>query len=702
MTALAAETNKTTEAAAPAAAETEAEGADTNAPAAAEPLTAEQLFEGGDKAYANWVEVGGGGFFINGNERQFQQNHQTSGGVFGGIQDFHYQQDVAKGTTLSADGRALFEEEDYKVRLNLTREKLGYVRLSYDQFRTWYNGDGGFYHPTGVAYFLRGDALELDRGEISFEAGLRLEKIPQITFKYTRAYRDGDKGSTIWGTTHPAEDPALVRGLVPSIYAIDERRDIFELDATHKIKATDFGIGLRYETARLDNALKIQQWPGEPIEQKITDRTDNTYDLFNVHAFSETWVKKNILFSSGFSFSDLDTDFSGSRIYGSDFDVSYVPGAQSGSGYYGLNGGARLQEYILNLNLLAKPTPNLSIVPSLRVMREDSDASSSGLQTLREFDPVPLTGESERGLLDVRERLDLTYKGITNWVLHARAELAQGEGDLEETGGLGPVGGIGGPSIQRGTDDSRFFQKYNAGARWYPARMLTLDIGGYYKNNRYDYEHDLDSTSNDGANRYPAYLTMHEFATYDGNVRLTLKPLRNLSLVGRYEYQASTVDTRPDSISGLREVESSEMRSHILAGDINWSPWSRLYFQLGANYVRSETETPAARVTQALLDAQNNYWTLNLSSGLVLDDKSDIKVGYFYYLADNFEDNSEFGLPLGMSAEEHGVTASYTRRLSKSLRLNVRYGYFRYDDETFGGSRDYESHMVFSSVQYRF
>jgi hypothetical protein len=77
--------------------------------------------------------------------------------------------------------------------------------------------------------------------------------------------------------------------------------------------------------------------------------------------------------------------------------------------------------------------------------------------------------------------------------------------------------------VDRETEDSRFFQKYSAGARWYPARTVTIDVGGYYKNNDYDYDHETDSTPNDSANRYPAYMVMHNFETYDGNARLTLR-----------------------------------------------------------------------------------------------------------------------------------------------------------------------------------
>ena len=89
-----------------------------------------------------------------------------------------------------------------------------------------------------------------------------------------------------------------------------------------------------------------------------------------------------------------------------------------------------------------------------------------------------------------------------------------------------------------------------------------------------------------------------------------------------------------------------------MAQDISWTPWSRLYLQAGLNYVLSETKTPASDYTQAVLPAQNNYWTVNVSTGLVLDDKTDLKVSFFYYLADDYQNNSLDGVPYG-SGEEH-------------------------------------------------
>ena len=103
-----------------------------------------------------------------------------------------------------------------------------------------------------------------------------------------------------------------------------------------------------------------------------------------------------------------------------------------------------------------------------------------------------------------------------------------------------------------------------------------------------------------------------------------------------------------------------------------------------------------------MLDAHNNYWTLNFNSTLVLDQKTDLNVGYFYYQSNNYWDRSLDGLPLGAEAQEHGVTALLTRRLRPNLRLNLRYAFFTYEDVLSGGHNDYDAHVLFSSLQYRF
>ena len=668
---------------------------------AADAVKPEQMYEGGTNAYANWIELSAGGMISDGNTAQAQQRTRLNSGAFGGIEDLHYQTEIAKKTTLKLDGRGIYDDHDYKIGLGVEREGLGFIRFNFENFRTWDSGNGGFSPVNGVAYPNSGDALALDRGQISLEAGYNKAGQPKVTFKYTHRYRDGEKGTTIWGPIH---DPKLsVFRLFPGIYDIDEKSDAFQLDVAHHIKKVDVGLGVRFETGEINNAHKLTSWAGESVQQKDTDRQGTSYDMLSVHAFAESWIKPNQFLSAGFMFANLDDTFTGSQIYGEDFDVIYTPGLFP-LGYYDLNGGSQKNEYVANLNWMYLPTKNFTITPSLRVQKEDWNANSTGTGTLDNFSPEAFNSNSSRDSLDVRGRLDARYTGVTNWVFSASGEWTEGQGNLNINGGLSQINHIGPDTVTNCMDDSRFFQKYALSARWYPVKQASVDVGGYYKINQYDYANTQDSTSNDpnNGNAYPGFLLYQGFQTWDGNARLTLHPLSKITLVSRYEYQFSTIATRPDAASGLGEVDSSQMHSHILGQNLSWTPLNWLCLQAGANYVISETKTPASDYTQAILNSQNNYWTVNFNAGFVLDDKTDLNVGYFYYRAADGQNAVVNGLPLGSDAEEHSINATLTRRLTKNLRLNLKYAFTHYEDFASAGNYNFNAHVIFSSLQYRF
>lgn len=679
---------------------------------AGDALTPGQIFEGGTNTYSNWIELGGGALLTQGYAGGAERREQFNSGAFGGIEDLHYQADVAKQTTFTLDGHSIFDDHDYSLGLGVNRDGLGFVRFNVENFRTWSSGAGGYLPFDGTAYSLPGDALSLDRGQISFEAALTKKNVPQITFKYTHRYRDGEKSSTLWGPVHPdpLNSPASLFRVYPAIEDVDETSDTFQLDLTHNYKKINYGAGISYEIGTVNNANKLTFYPGEPVQQAATDREGTSYDMLSVHAFAESWLKNNLFFSAGFMFANLDDTFTGSRIYGDDFDVVYSSSYPAlGMGYTDLNGGAHKHEYVENLNLMWQPTKKFTITPSLRVQKEDWNASSAGMGTL--YDPYygqsyqgDFTGNSGLDSLDVTERLDLRYIGVTNWVFSAGGQWTEGQGNLHENDGLTQVSGIGQSPVQFATDDSRFFQKYSAGARWYPASRTSIDFGGYYKINQYNYNFTQDNTPDDvttGNPVYPGFLVYQGFETLDGSVRLSLHPWNKVMLVSRYEYQASTIRTRPDPASGLSEVDASRMATHNFGQNASWTPLNWLCLQAGFNYVISETETPASAATESILNAQNNYWTVNFNSSFVLDEKTDLNLGYFYYRADDYQPPVG-GVPFGAGATEHSLTATLTRRITNNLRWNLKYAFTHYEDSASAGNFNYNAHVIYTSLQYRF
>ncbi len=656
-----------------------------------------------EKEYNNWVEFGFGGAAVDGNRASFQRRMGVKQGVYGGVSDFHFEQGVGKEGLFKMDGKGIFDNHDYKLQLDLDFPDKYYIRGGYSESRYWYDGSGGYY-PLLPYYSLYDDNLHLDRRDVWIETGLRFPDLPQITFRYERHTREGLKDSTSWGMS-PASMYGY-RNIVPSFLGVDETRDVFMLDISKKIKSTELGAGFRVDTQDIDNKRYERIFPGAgaALDRHITQRDYVSSDMFNVHAYSKTWLKEKTLFTTGYSFSDMDTDTAGYRRYGNYYDPDFANRLPHFETFDNMVGGSLLKQHVASLNLMHIIKDNFTITPSVRIESSDIDSVASFIKpSLGGGAPWNnADASSERSLIDVSERLELRYTGITNWVFYARGDWLQGDGDLTErlTGDPLPLLN----NLNRSTDDSRYMQKYTVGANWYPLRKLSLSSEYYHKIrvNKYDDDGYIPPVP---VNLYPNYFSRQEFETDDVNLRLTYRPLGNLTLVGRYDFQYSTINNR-SYYDSLGDLETAQVTSHILSGSVTWSPFNRLYLQGSVSYAMDKTDTLADTTTGAaygsVLDARNNYWNASLTLGYALCEKTDFEATYTYYRSDNSQDNAIWGLPLGSNAREHGVTAGIVHRISKRIRWNLKYGFYDYTDNLTGNNNDYTAHMVFSTIQMRF
>jgi hypothetical protein len=647
----------------------------------------------------NWVEFGVGGTLFNGRRAAYQQRTGLPDGAFGGIEGFHFEQVVGEEGRFRVEGRGIFDNHDYALRFDLTLPEKGFLRAGYREYRHWSDPAGGWFPPTQGWYDLYSGALAYDEREVFVEAGLRLPKVPQFTLRYSHSERDGQKDSTIWGETSQTGDRGP-RSIVPGIYDLNRIRDLVMADLAHTLGKTRVGVGFRYERQDNDDARWLRRYPGEgPADDRyVTQRDRATADLFGAHATTETPLSDRVKFTAAYGYTDLNSDLGGYRVYGAAFDPDLAQRLPAAGTYENLVGGSLMRQHVGNLNLMARLTDVLVLVPSVRVESRQTDSESVFDAPAAPFSPSTYAAASERSLLDVAEALEARYTGLTNWVFYARGWWLQGSGDLDERLANRTTAT---EVLFRSTDDNRHAQKYTAGANWYPLRRLSLGAEYYRKIRENDYDHLRDSTPNgpDSINRLPAYLRAQEFTTDDVNCRVTWRPRANLTLVGRYDLQLSEVETRAD---GRPQLESADLTSHIGSGSVSWVPWARLYLQGTLSYVYDRTETPAAALVPAVQNAENDYWTAQVTAGLACDDRTDLELQYVYYRADNYADNSEFGQPYGAGAEEHGISAGLVRRLSARVQLALRYGFYTSRDALAGGQRDYDAHLIYSTLRYRF
>ena len=93
---------------------------------------------------ANWITFTIGGAIVNGDKAGEMRRAQNNGDFYGGIESLQYTKAIDDTTTLTLDGHVLPGLEDYDGNLTITRNNVGYVKMGYKQFRTWYDGTGGY------------------------------------------------------------------------------------------------------------------------------------------------------------------------------------------------------------------------------------------------------------------------------------------------------------------------------------------------------------------------------------------------------------------------------------------------------------------------------------------------------------------------------------------------------------------------------
>jgi len=687
--------------------------------------------------YKNWIEFGLGGVVTHGDTAQFEQEHHLPGDqVYGGIQDLHYERSLPNDFQLAVDAHALWDINDYGVRVELSKPKLGYLRFGYDEFRTWYDGNGGFFPPHGGTWFAPNfPEMHIDRGDAWVELGLQVPNWPEITLRYSHEFRDGMKDSTTWGDTDlTGLTVNPTRKIVPSFRDIDETRDIVALDITKTFGNTDVLLGMRYEHTSNDDTLNMERGAGElppvvapPGSQRfVTQREDDHTDLFSGHALSETRFSDSLWFTAGYSYTTLGGDLAGTRIFGTHYDAAFgAPIPTLGpfdEAFIDLAGTTELRDHIFNANVFWVPLKNLSVITAFRYTREDKDSNSTYLLATAapntppftpdnpaggfHFEPpLPASGERIEDYNRFDERLELRYTGIANWLLYAQGEWEEEFGHVDQREG--------GPALDDEQkipyikDTNYLGQIYTIGANWYA--MTWLDLSTQYFHKIADYDNDVESAAHQR-------LIGQDWNTDDVNVRLTCRPkiptcLGALALVSRYDFVRTTIDSKwgvfPDG-DILDEKQSGVTTQHVITESINWNPLARLYLQTDVAYVLDHTETPANNInlipntSPTIVNFRNDYWTVTAGAGFVIDQKTDLRADYSFYCANDHFKNSRVAMPFGMGATEHNASATLTRELSKNTRLLLKYTYFTYDDVTSGNHNNYEAHSIFSSLQYRF
>jgi hypothetical protein len=660
------------------------------------------------------ISITGTGVILDDDEDQFRQRHRVPDDGFGGIENLYMEWLYGDDVTIKLEGRGIIDANDYLAKLRIEKPDGGYVSAGYREFRTWYDGTGGFFPQTSTIFSIFDENLKLDRGEAWFEAGVRAPDAPKLTFRYAHLTRDGKKSSTHWGETN-STGGAGVRSIVPAFWHIDEDRDVLDIDIEHVLLGTTIGGGFRYETTSLDDALNERRFPTEAADRLLTQHNKTDGDIYNLNAYTSTpLIDNKLVISTAYSYSDVKNDIGGSRIYGATYDAPFdptFPGSQAlDSGFIDLDGTAEVEQHVGTVTIQGRPIETLQATAGFRVEQQDVTGASDWTATDVGFGGSPppttltaLAAKSDADTTSFTESLELRYTGLANWVWFARGEWEQSDGDLNERQIQQATGST---DLERGTDIDLSGQKYVAGTTWYPLRRVNVAARYTYRLRDYDYDHGPDSTDNtSGSNRYPAFITKLKTETHAGDVRITWRILDSLRATGRYDIAFTDYEQRAPVFG---DNEAAKVRTQAVGGNLSWSPTTASYLQGDFNYVNSYTENPeeedltgnAATVLSHRFN--NDYWTASVVSGLALSERTDLRGQYFFYKADNYENTWAARQPFGSDATEHGFSIGLAHQLTDEIRWRLAYAYFTNNEDLTGGRNDYDASLITTSFDFQF
>ena len=652
------------------------------------------------------LAAAGGISFVDGDQAAFQQRLRQRKHGYAGLEDFSVSR-TSDTSLFRLEGRFMQGNEDYRLSARWEKFDAIYVEANYQQFRTFYDGSGGRFLPRNITLPWFDEELELDRSYFSFEIGTLVPDRVRWRLRYDRQTRDGAKNSLRWGESNLSGQPFVPRAFIPSYLLIDEARDIFTVEASQRTDDANWKVGGRYERTRYRNQNTSRRRVRENQDRYVTSTDQMDTDLFAGHGFYERIFNEQLRMSAGGLVTSIDSDLGGSKIYGGTPDPEYsatFARRQAGDvGYFGLAGDARMKQYVGNLNVVYQPVKLWTIRPGLKYehLRQDSGENHTdtdfGGGAAAAAIRRQIESASRNSWNEITEEVEVRYHRWSDVALNARAQWNQGTGNLVEQSVLTTPTQARVLNLDRETEYERLGQRYTLNATWYARAGLTLGAQYNYRLKLADYVHRRDDTKNiRPGDRYPAYIIDQDLETHDGSVRLTWRPKSMLTLVSRYGHHRTTITS---TMAGLAEIQNGRLTRHIFTQTATWNATARLFLTSGVNFTFDQLLVPSHRFTS---NADNNYIHANLGAGYALGKVTDLHLDLTHFRADNYIDNPAFTLPMNAGHSMQTAFLTWVRRQNERLIFTAKYGYAQNRDGTFGGLNDFDAHLFYGKVQYKF
>ncbi len=652
---------------------------------------------------ASWITV-------TGNSQKFREDWWRKEGFTAGYEKFEMVEPIGRQAELKVEGRALFDQNDYRVALTLSQQDLGFVRAGYDTFRKYFNDTGGYYSLFNQPPLSLGRDLHEDFGKAWFDAGLTLPDWPKIVVGYEYQFKEGEESVLQWG---PAGGFALgaIRNIAPAYKTVDESAHIIKLDASHEVSGALIEETFRgefYDLRTRQNTFSSTTGttPLTPYSQ-----VDEGYKHFvGANALRvEKQVRDWLLLSGGYLYRKLDGDATLSQPI-----ASPLTGFVTGSPKIVLD----QQTHIFNANAQLGPWEGLSAFGGVQT-EWTRQKGNGNIDSDFDFDTAStITNATVFGDLDKftrDENVGLRYTKIPFTVLFAEGRLqqediSQYENEMDSGAGV--------TIFERNTEASSDLREIRGGFNFSP--WTAISLSGQYRRRVRDsnYDHVVDTNATPfpfilSGNGYSAFIRNRRLNTDEIEAKLAWRVNRWLKTTFTYQLIATDYHTTTDSAANFDFVTQTftdvspggqffagNYDAHVYSLNTVLTPWRRLYLSGTFSYRDTRLET-SSDFNPVVVPYRGDVYSVLGSATYALSPSTDVQATYSFSRADYRQNNPAAGLPLGIDYRLHGLEAGLTRRFGKNITTQLKYGFYRNNDASSAGANNYTAHALIASLSLR-
>jgi hypothetical protein len=645
----------------------------------------------------NSISLLAGYVSVDGDWKMFQQNLWMQRDFTGGLENLTIDRNMGDGKQLHVEGRAL-SDYDYNFLMNLKKKDFGYMNVSFDSFRTYYDDSSLFYifpRPASVpSFFELNRDLHADRTDFSLDFGLTLPDQPKYTLGYERMTRIGqitlggglsrDSGADLV-FNNTGDDAQFV---YPNTKLIEWQVNTLKAGAEFEVKGATVGLNQKFAFYSANNyADNIWELRNNtlPAYETYTLTEEPSYRTSTTTLLADKQVNENVFMKGGYLLNLMN---------GKDkWERDWYNNGTLAARYFDGEVDTEAKSNVFSWGMNFKPMKSLQLTTRLRYENTDTNAFSRYLRDGVSFLVPPLYNGVLDLVQDANTDMNKSSFGESVGLQYSLPVVPRttffANADLEQTSYkyLVTTGGVTGTAAPLAMQEDYKYDidrsAYTVGINTRPIRPVY--ITGQYRriNNTNDYVVYTDNHAG-----YPLWMGDHSRVSDEFSVRTDLRPVKWGFFTVKFSapqtaYDLSKYAMEPDTIAAAHLQTTS--------CGVTLTPMAKLYINTMYSWQTSRLKTDASgasALAQGFYDGNSD--SIVTTANYELSEKTSLTSQYERWSA------------VDTKASQQGMGVGVERRITPNLRANVNYTYYVYDDKSQGGNNDYKANVIFATLTAKF